>query len=104
MVTGPPALIGPSASGSDAKGHRGRNGCPHVPLCSNQAMTKPEQPAIGRSGRGEVVQDATKTRHGEPTDESRDTRPVPEATQRAHPPDLAQDQPTEVPQAYKAPD
>ena len=67
-------------------------------------MSNPQQPEIRRSERSEVVQDAVKTRHGGPTDESDDTGAIPDANQPGHHPDVEQDQPTEVPEAYKAPE
>lgn len=67
-------------------------------------MTNPQQPEIRRSERGEIVQDAAKTRRGGPVDESGDVGPVPEANEPGHHPDVDQDKPTEVPDAYKAPD
>ncbi len=67
-------------------------------------MTNPQQPEIRRSGLGEVVQDAAEIRHGGPTDESGHTGPVPPANQPGHREAADQDKPTEVPEAYKAPD
>ena len=67
-------------------------------------MSNPQQPEIRRSGRGEVVEDAVKSRHGGPTDESGDSGPVPEDNQPGHHPQSEQDKPPEVPDAYKAPD
>ena len=67
-------------------------------------MSNPQQPEIRRSARGEVVEDAVKSRHGGPTDDSGDSGPVPEANQPGHHPQSEQDQPTEVPDAYKAPE
>ena len=67
-------------------------------------MTNPQQPEIGRSRRSEVVQDSVKTRHGGPTDESGDTGPVPGPNEPGHHPDVDQDQPTDVPEAYKGPE
>ena len=66
-------------------------------------MTNPQQPEIRRSARGEVVQDAVKTRQGGPTDESENVGAVTDANQPGHHPDVDQDQPTEVPEPYKAP-
>jgi hypothetical protein len=56
-------------------------------------MSNPQQPEIRRSGRGEVVQDAVKTRNGGPTDESGRTGPVPPDNQPGHHPDVEQDKP-----------
>lgn len=67
-------------------------------------MSNPQQPEIRRSGRGEVVQDAVKERHGGPTDESGDPGPVPEANEPGYRPEVDQDEPTEVPGAYRAPE
>ncbi|MDP9402607.1 MAG: hypothetical protein M3P85_04580 [Actinomycetota bacterium] len=67
-------------------------------------MSNPQQPEIRRSGRGEVVQDAVKTRHGGPTDETGNTGPVPEDNQPGHHPEVDQDKPTAVPEAYQAPE
>ncbi len=56
-------------------------------------MSNPQQPEIRRSGRGEIVQDAVKTRHGGPTDESGETGPVPEDNEPGHHPEADQDKP-----------
>jgi hypothetical protein len=57
-------------------------------------MSNPQQPEIRRSGRGEIVQDAAKTRSGGTPAEGGDTGPVPEDNQPGHHPDQEQDQPT----------
>lgn len=57
-------------------------------------MSNPQDPNIRRSGRGEVVQDAAKTRRGGPTDESGETGPVPEENRPGHHPEIEQDKPT----------
>ncbi len=67
-------------------------------------MSNPQQPEIRRSGRGEVVQDAAKTRHGGPTDDSDSAFPVPEDNQPGHHPEVEQDQPDDVPTSYRAPE
>lgn len=67
-------------------------------------MSNPQQPEIRRSGRGEVVQDSAKTRSGGPVDESGPAEPAPEANQPGHHPEVEQDRPTEVPDAYRLPD
>lgn len=67
-------------------------------------MSNPQQPEIRRSGRGEVVQDAVKTRHGGTTEDSGDPGPVPEANEPGHRPEVDQDKPTEIPEAYRAPE
>lgn len=64
-------------------------------------MSNPQQPEIRRSGRGEIVQDAVKTRHGGDTEEKGETGPIPEANEPGHRPVLDQDKPTEVPEAYR---
>lgn len=71
---------------------------------TSTGMSNPQQPEIRRSGRGEVVQDAVKTRHGGPTDESEDAGPIPEASQPGHHPDVEQDRPTDVPTSYQVPE
>ncbi len=65
-------------------------------------MSNPQQPEIRRSALHEVVQDSVKSRHGGPTDESGNAGPIPEANEPGHHPDVDQDQPTEVPDAYRA--
>ncbi len=67
-------------------------------------MTNPQQPEIRRSGLHEAVQDSVKSSHGGPTDESGNAAPIPEANEPGHHPDVDQDKPTEVPEAYRAPD
>lgn len=57
-------------------------------------MSNPQQPEIRRSGRGEVVEDAVKGRHGGPSDEVGNTGPVPEDNQPGHHPEVEQDKPT----------
>ena len=57
-------------------------------------MSNPQSPDIRRSGRGEIVQDAAKTRTGGPTDDKGNTGPVPEDNQPGHHPDEEQDKPT----------
>jgi hypothetical protein len=56
-------------------------------------MSNPQQPEIRRSERGEIVQDATKSRTGGPTDAKGNTGPVPEDNQPGHHPEHEQDQP-----------
>ncbi len=65
-------------------------------------MSNPQQPEIRRSARGEVVQDAVKTRRGGPTDEKGHTGPVPEESEPGHHPPVDQDKPTGIPEAYRA--
>ncbi len=67
-------------------------------------MGNPQQPEIRRSTRHEAVQDSVKSRQGGPDDESGNTGPIPEANEPGYHPDMDQDQPTEVPDAYKAPE
>lgn len=64
-------------------------------------MTNPQQPELRRSGRGETVEDAAKTRHGGPTDEAGRAGTVPEENRPGHHPDVEQDRPSEVPEAYR---
>ena len=56
-------------------------------------MTKPQQPELARSGRGEVDPGAVKTRHGGPTDETAPRGPVPEDNLPGHRPEHDQDKP-----------
>lgn len=67
-------------------------------------MSNPQQPEIRRSGRGEAVQDAVKTRHGGATEDSGDPGPVPDANEAGHRREVDQDKPTEIPEAYRAPE
>lgn len=67
-------------------------------------MSNPQDPNIRRSERGETVQDSVKTRHGGDVDESGNTGPVPDENEPGHQPEVDQDKPTEVPEAYRAPD
>ncbi len=64
-------------------------------------MSNPQQPEIRRSERGEIVQDVVKTRHGGATEEKGETGAVPQASEPGHQPDVDQDKPTEVPDAYR---
>ncbi len=64
-------------------------------------MSNPQQPEIRRKELGDVVQDAFKTRHGGATDEKGETGPIPEASEPGHHPEVDQDKPTEVPEAYR---
>jgi len=56
-------------------------------------MPNPQQPELRRSGLGETVDAAAKTRNGGPTDTSGNTGPVPEDNQPGHHPEHEQDQP-----------
>jgi hypothetical protein len=57
-------------------------------------MTKPQQPEIARSGRGEVDPNAVKTRHDEDLPSgSGNTGPIPEDNLPGHHPDKEQDKP-----------
>jgi hypothetical protein len=67
-------------------------------------MTNPQQPEIRRSGRGEIVQDAVKTRRAGPTDDDGEPGTVPEENQPGHHPEVDQDKPTDVRDAYRAPE
>lgn len=65
-------------------------------------MTKPQQPEIARSGRGEVDPNAAKTRHGGPTDQTPPTGAIPEENLPGHHPDEEQDKPAGPPPRPKA--
>ena len=67
-------------------------------------MPNPQQPELRRSGLGEVVESAAKSRHGGPSDEEGPTGPVPEANAPGHRPEHDQDKPEWVPEAYRADD
>jgi hypothetical protein len=60
-------------------------------------MTKPQQPEIARSGRGETDPAAAKTRTGGPTDATPPAGPVPEDNLPGHHPEQEQDKPTGPP-------
>lgn len=57
-------------------------------------MTKPQQPELARSGRGEVDPAAAKTRHADgPPPVSGNPGPVPEHNRPGHHPEREQDKP-----------
>lgn len=60
-------------------------------------MTKPQQPELARSGRGEVDPNAVKTRRGGPTDETPPTGAIPEDNLPGHHSQEEQDKPTGPP-------
>lgn len=65
-------------------------------------MTKPQQPEIARSGRGEVDPSAAKTRRGGPTDSTPPAGAVPEENLPGHHPDHDQDKPEGPPPRPRA--
>ena len=65
-------------------------------------MTKPQQPELARSGRGDTDPASVKTRHGGPTDETPPTGAVPEHNLPGHRPDHEQDKPEGPPPRPKA--
>jgi len=65
-------------------------------------MTKPQQPEIARSGRGEVDPAAAKTRRGGPTDETPPTGAIPADNLPGHRPEEDQDKPTGPPPRPRA--
>lgn len=65
-------------------------------------MTKPQQPELARSGRGEVDPAAVKTRHGGPTDATPPVGAVPEDNLPGHKPEQDQDKPDGPPPRPRA--
>jgi hypothetical protein len=65
-------------------------------------MTKPQQPELARSGRGETDPAAAKTRRGGPTDATPPTGPIPEDNLPGHHPSEEQDKPTGPPPRPRA--
>ena len=64
-------------------------------------MSTPQQPEIRRSGRTPVVPDYTND-VDDPLDEKGNAGRVPEANEPGHHPQVEQDKPTDVPEAYRA--
>jgi hypothetical protein len=62
-------------------------------------MSKPQQPELARSGRGETDPASAKARTGGPDDERGVTGPVPPDNQPGHHPEHEQDQPEIVTEA-----
>lgn len=65
-------------------------------------MTKPQQPELARSGRGETDPSSVKTRTGGPTDETPPVGAVPEDNLPGHHPAQDQDKPTGPPPKPRA--
>ena len=65
-------------------------------------MTKPQQPELARSGRGEVDPHSAKTRTGGPTDATAPTGAIPDENLPGHKPDHDQDKPEGPPPRPRA--